>query len=256
MSGRPGFTFGWLLLLLACGPAPRKPLPVLTPPQWQDGEISRYEVIRSDSVLYDRVTQLRFDEQSGTPSILVTSVVRSRQAEVAFYDSAVFELRRFSLRPLWSYRMVTTDLSALEVDAQFEPGEVEVQKQFIEGTDRQVLKVGRDAFGAEMLPFVLRAVPLEPGTAFSVDAVIGLEMRVTTTDVTVLGTRLVKTALGDIICREVELSSARRKVSLLYELAEPHRLVAIEDSDNESMTRLAGYEPASPELPVLESELR
>ncbi|MEO0085874.1 MAG: hypothetical protein ABIK37_04510 [candidate division WOR-3 bacterium] len=246
---------GFMLLLLACVP-PRSPLPVLTPPQWQDGETSRYEVVRSDSVLFERMTQLRFDEESGMPSLLITSVVRPRQAEVAFFDSTVFQLRRFSLRPLWSYRVVTTDLSAMEVEVRYESGSVEVLKQFIEGSDRQILKVGKDAFGADMLPFVLRAVTLTPGTAFSVNTVVGLEMRVTPTDVTVLGTRLVKTGLGDILCREVELRSARRRVSMLYELAEPHRLVAIEDEDNETVTRLVGYSAATPEPPVPEIELQ
>uniref|UniRef100_A0A7C4CC53 DUF3108 domain-containing protein n=1 Tax=candidate division WOR-3 bacterium TaxID=2052148 RepID=A0A7C4CC53_UNCW3 len=249
-GSRAWLAAGLLLLLIACGPAPRSPMPELITPQWQDGETSRYEVVRADSVLFERVIQLRFDEESGTPSIIVTSVVRPQQAEVALYDSAVFELRRFSLKPLWSYRVVTTDLSALEVEVRYEPGAVEVEKQFIEGTDRQVLKVGRDAFGAEMLPFLLRAVRLTPGTSFTVSAVAGLEMRVVSTDVAVLGTRLVKTGLGDILCREVELRSPPRNVSLLYELAEPHRLVAIEDPDNKSVTRLVGYSAASPDLPA------
>lgn len=246
---------GGVLLLLACG-TPPGPLPVLTPPQWQDGETAQYEVVRSDSVLFERVTQLRFDEAGGMPSVLVTSVVRPRQADVAFFDSAVFQLRRFSLRPLWSYRIVTTDLSALEVEIRYEPSAVEVHKQFIEGDDRQTLKVGRDAFGAEMLPFVLRAVTLTPGMAFTVSTVVGLEMRVAPTEVSVLGTRLVKTGLGDILCREVGLRTARRQVSLLYELAEPHRLVAIEDDDNETVTRLVGYTAAMPDAPVPEVELK
>lgn len=232
---------------MACGPARRNALPGLTAPQWQDGETSTYEVVRADSILFERVTQVRFDEESGKPSIRVTSVVRSRQAEVFFHDSTVFALRRFSLRPLWSFRAVRTAMAELEVAARYERGRVSVRKAFIEGEEERVLEAGADAFGVEVLPVVLRALELTPGATFALKAVVGLELRVVPTEVTVLGTRLAVTPVGDILCREVELRSNRRRVSLLFELAEPHRLVALEDEENESETRLVGYAAAGAE---------
>ncbi len=70
----------------------------------------------------------------------------------------------------------------------------------------------------------------------------------------VLGTKLITTGLGDIMCREVVLISPNREVRFWYELAQPHRFVGLRDSQNDTQMLLTAYEPghtdALPTRPV------
>ncbi|NPV14006.1 hypothetical protein HPY86_03625 [candidate division WOR-3 bacterium] len=239
------------VLLPCCAPA-FKPLPELTPPDWQDGETAVYEIVRNDSVLYTRKTVVQFDEEGTEPTVVITNIVQGQTAPFYFFDSTTFALTRYTLTPLWSYRLVSTEISITEVEADFEPERIELRKTTVDGSERKDFKNTQNTYGIEMLQHLFRAVPLDPGLHFQLNIIIPLEFRTSRINVTVLGTKMVSTPLGDILCREVSAVAQRRQLRLLYELAQPHRLVAIRDVENGTETRLVGFSiSATDTLPTL-----
>lgn len=238
-------------LLPGCTPA-AKPLPELTPPDWQDGETTLYEIVRNDSVLYTRKTIVQFDEEQEEPTVVITNIVQGQTVPFYFFDSTTFALTRYTLTPLWSYRVVSTEISITEVEADFEPERIELRKTTVDGSERKDFKNTKNTYGIEMLQHLFRAVPLDPGLNFQLNIIIPLEFRTSRVAVTVLGTKMVSTPLGDILCREVSAVAQRRQLRLLYELAQPHRLVAIRDVENGTETRLVGFSiSATDTLPTL-----
>lgn len=230
------------LLALACGSVPA-PVPQLVAPEWQDGETATYEVVRNDSVQFRRTLRLEFDEESAVPLVIITSVVVPESAPVFFRDSSVAALRRFSLKPAWTFRAISTDVSASEVETRYDDGMATVRKETIEGGEDRDLKLPVDCYSAEALAVTLRGLPLEPGRSYRAHVLIPLEFRVEPVDIHVLGTRRITTAIGDIVCREVEVVESRRRLRLAYELAQPRRLVSVRDAGNATETVLVDYVP-------------
>lgn len=228
------------IFLFSCTPPP-EPLPQLTPPGWQDGETAVYQVIRNDSVIFTRTTTLRYDEESGAPVLLFTNVVRTESVPFYFFDSTTFALTRFTILPIWSYRTVATEISISEVQAEFESDRVELRKETVDGIEEKLFRLNKNTYGIEMLPQLFRTIPLEPGLSFQVNAIVALEFRTIPVSVKVLGTKLVKTSIGDILCREVEAIAPQRHLRLLYELTDPHRLIAIRDLENSTETVIVDF---------------
>ncbi len=247
--------FSFFGLLLAACPADHETPPVvLKPPEWQDGETSVYDIIRNDSVLYRLTSQVRFDEEllqpagssrSVVPTIRLITVVETVSADEYFADSAVVVMRRDNLEPLRSARVLETAIAVFDLEAEYAPGRVTVTKRSIDGTQMQVLPIPPRAYDNEMISFVLRALPLVPATALSFATVVPMDMRVLPVKVKVLGTKVVTTGLGDIMCREVSLTMQRRQTRFWYELAEPHRLAGLANPESKTELRLVSYQASS-----------
>jgi len=236
-----------LLLLLTCSRTP-SPMPELTPPGWQDGETSVYTIRRNDTLLFLRTINITLDEEGGEQTVVFTSVVQSESVNYYFFDSTSFALTRYTLKPLYLYRTIAGEISISEVEAEFDPEIILVQKKTIDGTSEMSFKSSPNTYCVEMLPALLRAIPLEPALAFTINTVIALEGRTLPVQVKVLGTKMVSTPLGPILCREVETSARGRHIRFVYELAAPHRLVAIRDLENSTETVLTDFyikEPAT-----------
>ncbi len=236
----------FLILFSGC-PSSSSSLPELTPPDWQAGETALYEIVRNDSVLFTRTITLDFDEEGAIPIVVITNVVRSESALYYFFDSTTFALTRYTLKPVWSTRTVITEISITEVEAEFESDAVHLKKTTVDSKEEKTLPLSAHGYGIEMLQQLFRAIPLDPGLSFRIDVVVPLEFRVVPTNVTVLGTKLVATPLGDILCREVRAQAPRRSIRLLYELAQPHRLIAIHDLENNTETRLVEFSLPEPD---------
>jgi len=237
-------------MVVSCRSIPKN-LPELTPPDWQDGEIAVYNVMRNDTVLFRRVVTLDYDEEAGEPTLVFTNTVQSESAPFYFFDSTTFALARFTLKPLWLTRTVATEISVSEVEAEFESQRVHLRKQTIDGETEMSIKAHRNTLAIEMVPMFCRAIPLEPALSFVVQAAVPLEMRDILVRVKVLGTKSIATPLGEILCREVEAVAPGRNLRFAYELAEPHRLIAIRDFENATETILTEFyvNPTSFPLP-------
>lgn len=249
MAGqRTGYTRFYLpaflaLAFLACPPDQDAP-PELKAPAWQDGETSVYDIIRGDSVLYRSRMVLNLDEEFGIPTAVVTTVVEPAEAQQFFYDSAAVVFRRDSLTPIRSYRFLETDIGVFDIVAEYERGRVAIEKQSIEGIEKQQLKTALAAWDNEMVGALLRAIPLTSGTEFRMQTVVPIDLRVVRVRVMVLGTKQVTTALGNIMCREVVLIAPTKEIRFWFELAEPRRLVGLNDPETETEMLLARYTPA------------
>lgn len=249
-----GAALAALLLGAACVSTPPD-LPELRLPDIRDGERSTYEVTRNDTVLYRTAITLDFDEElsdpagSGAPvpTVVVTGSVVPVGANVFFFDSSVVVSRRDSFLPLRSWRGIETDVSELEIEARYADRRANITKRTVEGVVEEAVKVPRPTFVIDILQTFLRAVPPVSGTAFTVGVVVPIEFRVVPLKISVLGTKLVSTPLGEIMCREIVASSPNRELRFLYELAEPHRFVGMRDVSNETRMLLVEYEPGRAE---------
>ncbi|OYD15836.1 hypothetical protein CH330_04605 [candidate division WOR-3 bacterium JGI_Cruoil_03_51_56] len=235
---------GIVILFIACPREEKTTIPKFVMPKWQDGETSVYHIIRNDSVLYESRVVLRLDEEFGTPTMVVTTTVKPVQVRHYFFDSSVVIFRRDSIRPFRSYRTVETDIGFFDIEAHYESGKVSIRKQSVDGVEEQTLKLPQTAYDEGMLQVLLRSVPLVPGTSFRIQRVVPIDMRILPVDVTVLGTKLVTTDLGKIMCREIVLVRSSEKMRFAYELKEPHRLIALYNPNGETEMLLTSYIPA------------
>lgn len=241
---------------LACPSDPHAKtwLPALDPPEWRDGETAVYHVFRNDSVLFKTRTVLRFDEELlaagpqgqpvAVPTAVVTVTIEPVQAPTYFVDSTVAVFTRDSFMPLRSFRDLETDLASFSIDARYEPGRVDIRKQTIDGTEEKTLRLAAYTYESEMLWFLMRAVPPDPSMHFQVKTVAPINYRVRPVDITVLGSKLVPTALGNIMCREFAVKTGAREVRFWYELEQPRRLIGMIDPVNRTTMLIVDYVPA------------
>ncbi len=242
------------LLVAACMVEDLGPMPVLQTPQWQDGETSVYQVTRNDSALYRSTVTLAFDEEIGgagrgdsarvMPTLVATNVVKPLSDAEYFFDSVQVVFRRDSLAPLRSYRSVETDISEFGISARYGRARVQIEKQTIDGSVQQELRLPGRFHSYDMIQTWFRCIPLVSGTTFRDNLVVPLEFRTVPVKVLVLGTKLVTTGLGDIMCREMVLILPNREVKFWYELAQPHRFVGLRDDQNATQMLLERYQPA------------
>jgi hypothetical protein len=240
-----------LWLSAACVTEDLGPMPVFEVPQWQDGETSVYIVTRNDSAVYRSVVSLEFDEEMDdvgrndsirvVPTLVVTNVVEPLPDAGWYYDSVQVVLRRDNLLPLRSFRSVETDISEFDINARYSRGRVQIEKQTIDGSTQEELRLPGRFHSYDMVQTWLRAVPLVSGTSFRDNLVIPFEFRTVPVKFLVLGTKLVTTKLGDIMCREIVLILPTREVRFWYELAQPHRFVGLNDTQNNTRMLLESY---------------
>jgi hypothetical protein len=243
-----------LLLGSGCFTRPAE-LPELRLPDIHDGERSVYEVTRNDTVLYRTAITLNFDEElsdpagagATVPTMVVTSSVEPVGPDVFFFDSSTVVSRRDSFLPLRSYRSIETDVSELEIEGRYTGRRASITKRTVEGQVEETVKLPSPTFVIDILQTFLRAVPPVSGTGFTVGVVVPIEFRTVPVKVTVLGTKLVTTELGDILCREVVASTPNREVRFLYELEQPRRFVEMRDVSNETAMLLVEYERGAPD---------
>jgi hypothetical protein len=241
------------LLVSACMTEDLGPMPVFEIPQWQDGETSVYEVTRNDSALYRSTVTLAFDEEVGNagqgdsarvmPTLVATNVVDPLSDAEYFFDSVQVVFLRDNMAPLRAYRSVETEISEFEIVAHYTRTRVQIEKQTIDGSVQQDLPLPGRFHSYDMIQTWLRSVPLVSGTTFRDNLVIPLEFRTVPVKILVLGTKLVTTKVGDIMCRETVLILPNREVRFWYELAQPHRFVGLRDSTNETEMLLVSFQP-------------
>jgi len=261
MSARLGLLLTGGFLFVACVTEDLGPMPAFEVPQWQDGETSLYVVTRNDSALYRSVVTLGFDEEMGDvaqsdsiriiPTLIVTNVVQPLSGADWYFDSVQVVFRRDSLSPLRTFRSVETDISQFELIARYARGRVQIEKQTIDGGIEQELRLPGRFHSYDMVHTWLRAVPLVSGTSFRDNLVIPFEFRTVPVKFLVRGTKLVTTKVGDIMCREIVLILPTREVRFWYELAQPHRFVGLNDTQNNTQMLLESFRAGSADsLPV------
>jgi hypothetical protein len=239
------------LLVVACVTEDLGPMPAFVVPQWQDGETSVYVVTRNDSALYRSVVTLEFDEEMGdvgqndsvrvVPTLIMTNVVQPLPDAEWFFDSVQVVFRRDNLAPLRTYRSLETDISEFELTARYSRSRVQIEKQTIDGTTNEELHLPGRFHSYDMVQTWLRAAPLVSGTSFRDNLVIPLEFRTVPVKFLVLGTKLISTKIGDIMCREIVLILPTREVRFWYELAQPHRFVGLNDTQNNTQMVLESF---------------
>jgi hypothetical protein len=249
MKARALALLAWLMVA-GCGPAlDTGPMPRLASPAWIDGETATYNATRNDSTLYTTTIVTTLDEEGSPqpgdnepiPTVVFTSVTQPTAEGEFFFDSVEVVCRRDGLQPLRSVRVLETDVAEFQVVAAYGPGRVAIRKETIDGTTEEALALPRRTFALDAVQALLRTVPLEPGVSFLMTLCLPLEFRSFPAKVQVLGTKLVSTGLGDILCREISLVSPGRELRYWFELAEPHRFIGLQDPGGNLRSVIASY---------------
>jgi hypothetical protein len=250
------------LVLGGCGPAlDTGPMPKLLPVAWSDGETAVFNATRNDSVLYTTTIVTTLDEESGTqpgavepvPTVTFTIVTQTTPEGEFVFDSAEVVCRRDSLLPLRSTRQLETSVAEFHVTAAYSPGRVAIRKETIDGATEDVLAVPRRTYALDAVQALLRTVPLDPGVTFRTTLCIPIEFRTFPAKVQVLGTKLVPTGIGDVMCREIALVSPGRELRYWFELAEPHRYVGMQDPVSGTQSVIVSYSVPSDSVVPRES---
>jgi hypothetical protein len=251
MSARKGLLAAVCLLIAACVTEDLGPMPLLEAPQWQDGETSVYIVTRNDSALYRSVLTLEFDEEMGgvgqsdsarvIPTLVATNVVQPISTAEWFFDSVQAVLRRDDLSPVRTYQSIETDISEFDLAARYSPDRAQIEKQTIDGSVDEELRLPRRFHSYDMVQTWLRSVPLVSGTSFRDNLVVPSEFRTVPVKFLVLGTKLITTKIGDILCREIVLILPTHEVRFWYELAQPHRFIGLNDAQNNTQMLLESF---------------
>ncbi len=232
-----------LVFLVACS-SPESPMPELNAPAWRDGETSVYYVVRNDSTLYRSTVVLRFDEEFGIPTAVVTNTVVPVDAPRYFFDSSQVVFRRDNLTPVRSFRNLETDIAGFDIETRYENGRALIRKQSIDGVEEATLRLKPRSYDNEMVRTLLRTVPLVSGTDFRITAVLPMDLRTVAVDVEILGTKQVAANVGSVTCREIVCTTPTREIRLWYEIAEPRRLIGMRDPQSETEMLLASFTPA------------
>lgn len=226
-------------------------MPLFAAPQWQDGETSVYVITRNDSALYRSVLTLEFDEEMGNagtsdtarnvPTLVATNVVRPISPTEWFFDSVQAVIRRDNFAPVRTYQSVETDVSEYDLTARYSPGRAKIERQTVDGTTDEELSLPGRYSSYDGVQTWLRAAPLVSGTSFRDNLVIPSEFRTVPVKFLVLGTKLVTTGVGDVMCREIVLILPTSEVKYWYELAQPHRFIGFNDAQNNTQMVLQSY---------------
>jgi hypothetical protein len=254
MNGRRvGRLAAVLLLGAACtttfdsGPVPR-----LAPPAWRDGERAVYFASRGDSLLYQTTVSISLDEEAdpgpgegpAVPTVEVTSVTEALEDGQYFFDSGVVIFRRADIVPLHSRRTVETELSDFDIETRYARTRAFIRKETVDGVTDQTLELPPNTFSNDISQTLLRSVPPTPGLVFRINLLVPMEFRTLPARVQVLGTKLIETGLGDIICREISVLTPGRETRHWVELAEPRRYIGMRDMLSETQAVIVEYTPA------------
>lgn len=208
-----------------------------------------YVATRGDSVLYQSTVTISLDEESEpgpgeaavVPTVELTIVTEPLEDGQYFYDSGVVVLRRTDAVPLRSWRSVETEMSEIEVATRYSRTRAFIRKESIDGSVDQSLPLPPNTYSSDISQSVLRSIPLETGLSFRINLLVPMEFRTVPARVRVLGTKLIETELGDIICREISVVTPGREVRHWVELAEPHRYIGMRDGLSEIQAVLVAY---------------
>lgn len=234
--GRLSFVAGCLLLWGAC---PKRPPPETWIPRhanWQDGEVSTYDVLKGDTVVGQSVFTVRSADLGGKRVWAITGV-NSSSAE-GLHDSVFATLSFDDLKSLSSSQIRNVSGRLDTVVSRYAPGTVQIRAG---GGQSQTLVVSANAFDNSILVAAIRSLDLKPGAHYLLTSVASFGPWTKSADVQVLADDTVSVPAGTFICRKVSLEIAGWPMNLWYEREAPYRYVKFENTVNNSSAVLTDY---------------
>jgi len=242
-----------LAVLLAGSGCPRpkqSPQPWLTRhAHWPDGEVSRYDVLRADTVVGQAIIRVRHDREQGQPAYAVISVNSSvtpgrlegqvSNLPLLLHDSIAAWLTADSLKPLRSFQIRNLLNRQDTVVSIYQAGKVTVTAN---GSFTGTLAAPENTFDNSILVMAIRSLELAPGAHYALTSLAAFGPWTKPADVDVEGEELVTVPAGTFACYKLNLEIAGYALNLWYEKAEPRRYVRFENRSNNSVAVLTGYE--------------
>lgn len=203
----------------------------LKPPPIAGHEVCRYRILSPAGPAGSYVTDVRTDQQNGTPVYLLGLVTRTLAGNIETTDSSCLVLRQPDLRPLVTYRFVRTG-GALVVTTAAKYGEEAVAVSTWTHTGQEFQKflpTGPGFFDTDQLTFLGRALRPEPDQPVRVSVVEPMGPpaggSVRAGEFRALGTEAVNVPAGRFDCRKLGLTIGETEIELWYERAGANRLV-------------------------------
>jgi hypothetical protein len=232
-----------LLLWVAC---PKRPKPEAWIPRhanWQDGEVSTYNVMKGDTVagqsvftIRSAIGQARGPAPTGNRVWEITGV-NSSSAQ-GLHDSVTATLSFDDLKSLGSFQIRSVASRLDTVISRYASGTVQIRAS---GGQAQTLVVPVNAFDNSILVAAIRSLDLKPGAHYLLTSVASFGPWTKPADVQVLADDTVNVPAGRFACRKVSLEIAGWPMHLWYEREAPYRYVKFENTVNNSSAVLTDY---------------
>jgi hypothetical protein len=227
---------GCLPLWVAC---PKRPKPEAEIPRhanWQDPEVSTYDVLRGDSVIGNSVFTIRSTDLAGKRVWEITGV-NSSSAQ-GLHDSVCATLSFDDLKSLGSFQVRNAGSRLDTVVSRYAPGTVQIKAS---AGQTQTLVVPANAFDNSILIAAIRSLDLKPGAHYLLTSVASFAPSTKPADVQVLADDTVSVPAGKFACRKVSLEIAGWPMQLWYEREAPYRYIKFENTVNNSSAVLTNY---------------
>ncbi len=225
-----------LLLWVAC--PKRRPAEAWIPrhANWQDPEVSTYNVMKGDTVVGQSVFTIRSADLTGKRVWEITGV-NSSSAQ-GLHDSVTATLSFDDLKSLGSFQVRNAGSHLDTVVSRYASGTVQIKAS---GGQSQTLVITANAFDNSILIAAIRSLDLKPGAHYLLTSVACFAPSTKPADVQVLADDTVSVPAGKFACRKVSLEIAGWPMHLWYEREAPYRYVKFENTVNNSSAVLTTY---------------
>jgi len=233
-----------LLFWVAC--PKRQPAEAWIPrhANWQDPEVSTYDVMKGDTVvgqsvftIRSAIGQARGPAPTGNRIWEITGV-NSSSAQ-GLHDSVCATLSFDDLKSLGSFQIRNAGSRLDTVVSRYASGTVQIKAS---GGQAQTLVVPVNAFDNSILTAVIRSLDLKPGAHYLLTSVASFGPWTKPADVQVLADDTVSVPAGKFACHKVSLEIAGWPMHLWYEREAPYRYVKFENTVNNSSAVLTSYQ--------------
>ncbi|MBN2538000.1 DUF3108 domain-containing protein [candidate division WOR-3 bacterium] len=243
------FVFACLLLLLI-SPACRKAETGLrlSPPDWQP-ETLRYVVLSEGEPVGSAIQYISPTTTESGAMLEFTQVTATGTGDEQARDSSWLLFRADNLRPVHSFRTVTSGDNALWSEVSYSNDQAAIQAMTPMGARAIDLDITPTDFDNDQLTTLLRALEVGPQDSIKLGVVVGLVGSDIDVTVNRVGLETVTVPAGSFETRRLQLDIAGQVVDLWYETGGRRRLVRYEAPGGVMVMELAPA-PAPEEAPA------
>lgn len=210
----------------------------LIAPNWQDGEVLYYNIVRDSNIIGKVRYSLFFDMNAGLPVYVLHLVTKMEPTVQYFFDSSVVCFQRSDFSPVWAWQKVESEMGYSMMTTRYVKNTAEIWKETIDGTESIRLRFNEPCYDNEMVLTVLRALRFKTKKKYNFSAVVSLSGQVINNSVRKMAKSTITTSAGAFECNKIQLRYQDKIYYIFYEQNEPHRLIRYQEKDSNTMLEL------------------
>ncbi|MCX8015678.1 MAG: hypothetical protein N2748_06615 [candidate division WOR-3 bacterium] len=205
----------------------------LQAPDFKDGESFTYGYFRNDSLIGKTRMSLYFDTDGEIPIYCLETVTEREMPDDYITDSSVVHFRRDNFRPIWSYRMLETDLGWTITEVHYNEKDIDIWFETIDGRETFALSLSPPYFDSEMLLALLRAVQFKKSKKYTFNVVNPLMLTSTKNSVRYCAKIMIPMPQEYLECDKLQLNTPFKNIELFYERKLPRRLIKFQEKKSD-----------------------